>query len=277
MRKYFIHNGETENGPFDIEQLKLMQIKSETPIWYEGIQNWTIASNVEELKAIIISTSTPPKFENFSQQNTNINPPKFNQTQQQKIIEKEPKKKNIIGNVLFGIGVIGAIFIVGAIAISFFSQPNEAEEQLMNIQSDSIIKEDERARINAQNTEKNKNYRNNWQDYISVSTNQFSYYEIGGIENLQIIATNKTEYKIDEITINVCYEIDNGSCYKTEEVTIYNIPAKSQKSENAPNSNRGKNVSLNIVGIYSDKMNFGYAPGNWANNSDDPYFTKEKQ
>ena len=31
------------------------------------------------------------------------------------------------------------------------------------------------------------------------------------------------------------------------------------------------------MGIYSDKMNFGYAPGNWANNSDDPYFTKVKQ
>lgn len=277
MRKYFIHNGETENGPFDIEQLKSMQIKSETPIWYEGLQNWTVAGNVEELKAIIISTSTPPKFENFAQQNTNINPPKFNQTQQQKEIEKEPKKKNILGNILFGIGVVGAIFIVGAIAISYFSQPNEAEEKLMEIQSDSIIKEDERATINARNTEKNKNYRNNWQDYISVSTNQFSYYEIGGIENLQIIATNKTEYKIDEITINVCYEIDNGSCYKTEEVIIYNIPAKSQKSENAPNSSRGKKVSLNIMGIYSDKMNFGYAPGNWANNSDDPYFTKVKQ
>lgn len=277
MRKYFIHNGETENGPFDIEQLKTMQIKSETPIWYEGLQNWTIAGNVDELKSIIPTTSTPPKFENFAQQNTNVNPPTFNKTNPNNSSEKEPKKKNILGNILFGIGVVGAIFIVGSLAIAYFSQPSEAEEQLMNIQSDSIVKEDERARINAQNTEKNKNYRNNWQDYISVSTNQYSYYEIGGIENLQIIATNKTEYKIDEITVNVCYEIDNGNCYKTEEITIYNIPAKSQKSENAPNSSRGKNVTLNIMGIYSDKMNFGYAPGNWANNSDDPYFTKHKQ
>ena len=274
MRKYFIYNGETENGPFDIEQLKAMQIKVETPIWYEGLQNWTIAGNVEELNSIFISASTPPKFENFSQQNSNINPPKFNQQYQK---ATEPKKKNVLGNILFGIGVVGAIFIVGAIAIGFLSKPSEAEEKLMDIKADSIFKEDERARINAEITEKNRNYRNNWQDYISVSTNDYSYYEIGGIENLEIIATNKTEYKIDEITVNVCYEIDNGSCYKTEEITIYNIPAKSQKSENAPNSNRGKNVTLNITGIYSDKMNFGYAPGNWANNSDDPYFTNEKK
>lgn len=276
MRKYFIHNGETENGPFDIEQLKSMQIKNETPIWYEGLQNWTIAGNVEELKTIIIYTSTPPKFENFSQQNTNINPSKFNQTQR-KEIATEPKKKNILGNVLFGIGVIGAILIVGVFAIGFLTKPSEAEEKLEEIKADSIYKEDEKTKINSQITEKNKNYRNNWQDYISVSTNEYSYYEIGGIENLEIIATNKTEYKIDEITVNICYVIDNGNCFENKEITIYNILPKSQKSEPAPNSKRGKNVELNISEIYSDKMNFAYAPGNWANNSDDPYFTNEKK
>jgi len=31
------------------------------------------------------------------------------------------------------------------------------------------------------------------------------------------------------------------------------------------------------MGIYSKKMNFGYASENWANNSEDPYFTKHKQ
>jgi hypothetical protein len=277
MRKYFIHNGETENGPFDIEQLKTMQIKSETPVWYDGLQNWTIAGSIDELKPIIGSTVTPPKFESFAQQNTNLNPPTFNKTRSNNNFEKEPKKKNILGNILFGIGIVGAVFIVASLAIAYFSQPSEAEEELMNIQSESIVKEDERSRINAQNTEKNKNYRNNWQDYISVSTNQYSYYELGGIDNLQIVATNKTEYKIDEITVNICYEIDNGSCYKTEDITIYNIPANSEKSESAPNSNRGKKIILNIMEIYSDKMNFGYAPGTWANNSRDPYFTTHKQ
>ncbi|MBP6754951.1 MAG: DUF4339 domain-containing protein [Bacteroidia bacterium] len=271
MREYFIHDGEAENGPFDIEQLKSMQINSETPIWHKGLQNWSKAVNVEELKSIIISTSTPPKFSNFAQQNTNVNPPSFNKTS----INNSTNKKNILGNIFFLLVIFCIIFVVGTLAISYFSLPSEAEEKLMNIKSDSINKEDERARINAQNTEKNKNYRNNWNNYISVSTNQYSYYEIGGIENLQIIVTNKTEYKIDEITVNVCYEIDNGNCYKTEEITIYNIPPKSQKSESAPNSGRGKNVTLNIIGIYSDKMNFGYVPGNWANNSDDPYFTKK--
>jgi hypothetical protein len=29
--------------------------------------------------------------------------------------------------------------------------------------------------------------------------------------------------------------------------------------------------------IYSEKMNFAYASGNWVNNSEDPSFTKHKQ
>ena len=78
MRKYFIHNGQSEIGPFDFEQLKTLQLKNETPIWYEGLQNWTTANNIEELKSILNSNVSPPKFENFTQQNSNppIFPPK---------------------------------------------------------------------------------------------------------------------------------------------------------------------------------------------------------
>ncbi|GAA4045489.1 DUF4339 domain-containing protein [Flavobacterium chungnamense] len=274
MKKYFIHNGETENGPFNIEELATMQIKGDTPIWYEGLSNWTTASNVEELKSIIASNALPPKFDNFANQNTSIHPPNFNKTNTESQVVDESKKSKTIRNVVIGLSVL----LLAIIAFSFMtSQPSSAEIELSTIKSDSIIKEDKRASINAAITEKNKKYRNNWSDYISVATNDFTYYNIGGIENLQIIATNKTEYKIDEINVTVCYEIDSGECYKTEEITIYNIPPNSQKSENAPNSSRGKNVLVNIVGIYCDKMNFGYAPGNWANNSDDPYFTNVKQ
>ena len=276
MRKYFTYNGETEVGPYDLEQLKAIQIKSETPIWYEGLQDWTIAENVDELKTIIVLNLLPPKFENFSKQKTSITPPTFNKPENNNYTEKEPKKKNVTGKILLGIGVVAAIFVVGALLISFLTEPSEAEQELINIQDENNFVQDEKTSINIQNTEKNKNYRNNWSDYISVSTNQYDYFDVGGIENLQIIATNKSEYKIDEITVNICYEIDNGTCHKIEELTIYNISANSQKSENAPNSSRGKNVTLNIMEIYSDKMNFAYAAGNWANNSEDPYFTKEK-
>ncbi|SHJ17048.1 DUF4339 domain-containing protein [Flavobacterium haoranii] len=264
MRKYFIYNGETEVGPFDFEQLKSLQIKSDTPIWYEGLENWTTVDKIDELKTIIVST--PPKFENTKQNFSN--PPKFSN------YEKPTKKNNVLRNVLIGLGIL----LISVLVISAInSEPSEAELELMDIKADSIIQKSERERINSEKTIKNRNYRNNWQDFLTVTTNKYSYYEIGGIENLQIIVTNKTEYKIDEFKVNVCYVIDNGDCYKNEQITIYNIPAKSQKSEPAPNSNRGKRVDLFVEEIYSDELNFGYAPGNWSKNSDDPFFTKEKR
>ncbi len=46
-----------------------------------------------------------------------------------------------------------------------------------------------------------------------------------------------------------------------------------QQSEQAPNSDRGTSVELEISQAYSDKMNF-YYPSNSGNN-EDPYFYKQ--
>lgn len=61
MKKYFIHNGTDQLGPFNINDLKSREINGETPIWYEGLENWTTANQVNELKEIL-QTATPPPF-----------------------------------------------------------------------------------------------------------------------------------------------------------------------------------------------------------------------
>jgi len=119
-----------------------------------------------------------------------------------------------------------------------------------------------------------KHYRNNWFDYISLKTNSYTFSKAEGIKNLQIIAINKTKYIIDSIEFIICYETNDYNCYKTETIEIKNVPANSSKSIAAPNSKGGKKISTSIIGMSSKQMNFGYAPGNWAANSDDPYFNK---
>ncbi len=61
MKKYFIHNGNNQESPFDIEELKLKGVSENTPIWYEGIDDWTTANNVDELKGVL-KKATPPPF-----------------------------------------------------------------------------------------------------------------------------------------------------------------------------------------------------------------------
>ena len=276
MRKYFIHNGETENGPFDIEQLKSMQIKSETPIWYEGLQNWTVAGNVEELKAIIISTSTPPKFENFTQQNSNVHPPSFRKTNFETNQNIEPKKSKTLRNVLIGVGVLAIVFI-GLLIATNSSEPTYYENgEFIDVDSSAAsVVDEERNRINEELTIKNRNYRNNIEQYVGANTNRYSYNELGGISNLDIIITNNTEYLLDEVNVNVDYIKDNGGIYKSEIVTIYNIPAKQDKSVSAPESNRGTSVDAKIQTISSKKLHMCYnntfAP---KAGEIDPYFCK---
>ena len=276
MRKYFIHNGETENGPFDIEQLKSMQIKNETPIWYEGIQNWTIAGNVEELKSIIISTSTPPKFENFAQQNSNVHPPSFRKANFETNQNFEPKKSKTLRNVLIGVGVLAVLFIGISIA-SNNSEPtyNENGEFIGVDSAATSVVDEERNRINEELTIKNRNYRNNIEQYVGANTNRYSYSELGGISNLDIIVTNNTEYLLDEVNVNVDYIKDNGGIYKSEIVTIYNIPAKQDKSVSAPESDRGTSVEAKIQTISSKKLHMCY-DNTFAPKAGeiDPYFCK---
>lgn len=53
MKKYFYSNGQDKEGPFSIEELKIEDIKPDTLIWYEGLDDWTPAIDIEEVKLIL--------------------------------------------------------------------------------------------------------------------------------------------------------------------------------------------------------------------------------
>jgi hypothetical protein len=53
MRQYFFNDGTAQQGPFTLEELKAKNILATTPVWYEGLDQWTTAGQVEELKDVI--------------------------------------------------------------------------------------------------------------------------------------------------------------------------------------------------------------------------------
>lgn len=277
MRKYYIHNGQNEIGPFEIEQLKTLNIKNETPVWHEGLQNWTTAGNVEELKTLISFEVLPPKFENFSQPISNVQPPSYIRPVIENNQNSVPKKNITLRNVLIGVGILVLIFI----GIIFFAHINSNDSYERNgefIESTEPIAADSSSvndRINAQLTEKNRNYRNNIEKYVTARTNQYSYDELGGISNLDIIVTNNTEYLLNEVNVAVDYIKDSGGIYKTEIVTIFNIPAKQDKSTSAPESSRGTSVNANVMTITSKKLHICYDNRFTTKVEEiDPYFCK---
>jgi hypothetical protein len=53
MKKYFYSNGQDKVGPLSIEELKIEDIKPDTLIWHEGLDDWTPAIDIEEVKLIL--------------------------------------------------------------------------------------------------------------------------------------------------------------------------------------------------------------------------------
>ena len=195
----------------------------------------------------------------------------------QKNTSKKAKNKKALKRkkkILFSLVSIVFIFIVIFLAYYYgVSKGKPVEFESAVVADTSLFPPISKSDVSPQISVINKKYRNNWFDYISVDR-KFSFYGIGGIEDLKIIAINETDYLIDEVTVKICYVVDNGSCYKNEVVTVYNIPPNSSRSVDAPSSSRGKEVGLEIIGVYSDKMNFLYTPSILTKGVDDPYFNK---
>jgi tetratricopeptide (TPR) repeat protein len=59
MKHYYYAKNEQRLGPFTIDELKTNRLKKSTLVWTEGMQDWTSANDIEELKDILISEPPP--------------------------------------------------------------------------------------------------------------------------------------------------------------------------------------------------------------------------
>lgn len=62
MRNYFIIEKKSQqSGPFTLEQIIEKKLSPDTPIWYEGLKDWTTLSNISA-SGEAISANIPPKY-----------------------------------------------------------------------------------------------------------------------------------------------------------------------------------------------------------------------
>jgi len=57
IKKYYYSDGEKTFGPFNILELKQFDLTKETLVWFEGINGWKPAGELNEMKAIIKETT----------------------------------------------------------------------------------------------------------------------------------------------------------------------------------------------------------------------------
>ena len=63
MKTYYIHNGTENSGPFTLEELRAKKITKTTLVWFEGMDEWKYAGDIDELKSIL--AVIPPPLKNI--------------------------------------------------------------------------------------------------------------------------------------------------------------------------------------------------------------------
>lgn len=53
MKKYYLHDGTTQHGPFDLSELEGKIITPQTLVWYESLPNWKPAAEIEEFSELL--------------------------------------------------------------------------------------------------------------------------------------------------------------------------------------------------------------------------------
>lgn len=124
MKKYYLHNGTEQQGPFDIEDLKSNNITKSTSIWYEGLSEWTTAEKIDELKDLFkasipppfkAKTATPPPIHNTPIQETNSTPP-------------PPKKKSKVGRNILVVFILLVLFSGGLFVLKNMNTNNTGND-----------------------------------------------------------------------------------------------------------------------------------------------------
>ena len=55
MKKYFLHSGAGQEGPFNLEELRAKKITLETYVWFQPMTEWKKAGEIDELKPVFVA------------------------------------------------------------------------------------------------------------------------------------------------------------------------------------------------------------------------------
>ncbi len=193
MKKFYLHNGTEQDGPFDISDLKAKNITKQTEIWHEGLPDWTKAGEIDELNELFKQTTPPPIKPKVNYQNAKPKPKAYSFT----------KSLTILGVII--LVFVGIFVIVPMIDTNNYNsdlQPETYVEKKMTIEE---IENSQPTQFITVEGQYNKSF---WGTKIKLN---------GNIRNQATIA----DYK--DVTIRVTYYTKTKSILTTQDHTIYEV------------------------------------------------------
>lgn len=248
MRKYYLHDGTSEQGPFSLEELKTKSLSADTSIWYEGLNSWTTANQVDELKPLLQLKPPPLKSEAVPI------------TARE---EYQETKKSVKGKAIWSGAIVLTIIIIGVLVYNNI-ESNKALSSLQNSVSQKEIEE-------AEENSRKSDMRKTWNDFIKLERGDYETHAFGGISGLDLTISNVTGYALDEVEVEVDYVKESGGVYKTETVVFKNLPSNTKQTKYAPESSRGTSVEVRIKAVTAHSFNFCYNMYRTGVGGDDPW------
>ncbi|HEX8315188.1 MAG TPA: DUF4339 domain-containing protein [Flavisolibacter sp.] len=265
MSTYYIHDGRNEVGPFSIDLLKKQKLTRNTPIRQMGTDNWMPAEKLAPLKGVV----TPGKIKR---------PQDIVPVIKDRVAYLKERRPKVLYGSLFLIALIAGVSLytvtkteAKALSPVVVPRPSEivARYSTQSTPTVVVLKEEKKPPVVAE--DKAKATRLRWNKLIHAANSNYGIGFLGGIKDLSVVITNRTDYPIDEAVAKITYIKSNGSIWKTKLITIYGVPAHDSKEQSVPDVGRGKKVKVSIQKIVSKKMKFSYTEGQKIKSPDDPY------
>ena len=105
--EFFIIKNDEQHGPFTIDQLREMGIDANTPVWHKGLDDWTLAAEIDELKDLLVYSPMP----DIDVEEPAV-PPQWNSHTAKAIEKKAPKTKKRRTGLWVTLGVLAALAII---------------------------------------------------------------------------------------------------------------------------------------------------------------------
>lgn len=210
MKKYYLHDGSVQSGPFEFNDLKEKQINKNTPVWFEGLSKWTIAGELPELTDLI--KNVPPPFVNSTGFPPLISPQKAEVKKQEfntYATQTKPKSKVGIWRIIQFASALLLIYLIIASVVNyndkkgsdpFGSLNNSYEQKVMTVEE---IEQSDPAKF----------IKTSGQYRLTLLGNKFRI--LGKVTN------NATVAKYKDISIKINYYSDTETLLHSETYVLY--------------------------------------------------------
>ena len=256
MNRFYFYDGQNEVGPFTVNELKAQKLTRTTPIRQKDSDKWMPAEKLADLKPLLVPRKIKAVRDVLPAVSENL------------VVLHRERPKTLYG-VLFCLAMLAGL--------SFYSlakpiqKPVALKPSVANISAPAAgdVKTNPAEKSNATTPVEKEPKKDNavvptktqWNKLVTATNSNYGIGFLGGIKDLSVIVTNRTDFPLDEVVTKVTYIKAGGGIWKTVPVTIYGILPHETKEQTVPDVNRGKKVKVSLQKVVSKKMSVNYTAG----------------